>query len=104
MCKELKYITELNYVLHFLATNPYAKGFITHSEIFSRLQATEMRMDGNKLLLYLNELEKDNYIHIEFRESIANYRISLEGLIHDELGGYNSLYLENNKIRNKLGY
>ena len=108
MSKELKYIDELDYVLHFLATNPYAKGFISDGEMWDHIQKTEMRMEGSKLVMYLNKLVKDNYVHIEIpnvKESTANYKISFEGLIQDELGGYHQLYLkdiESRTIQNKL--
>jgi len=108
MSKELKHIYELDYVLHFLATNQYAKGFISDGEMWKRLEQTEMRMTGEKLIMYLNKLVNDNYVHIEIpntEEAIANYKITFEGLIQDELGGYHQLYLkdiESRTIQNKL--
>jgi len=102
MSKELKYINELDYVLHFLATSQYAKGFITDGEIWERLKQSEMRMSGEKLIMYLNKLVKDNFANIQIpntKEAISIYKISFEGLIQDELGGYHQLYLKDIESR-----
>lgn len=108
MKKELKYIEELDYILHFLATNPYAKEHLSDEEIFERLKSTEKRMTGEWLNKILIKLTNDKYIEQEktntkppfiYKEH-RRYKITFDGLVQDELGGYYTIYLENNKLKN----
>jgi len=104
MDKELKYLFELDYVLHFLATSPYAKGLITEKDLTKHI-STEI-IQNERLLKILNKLIKDNFLKTEIRELNTGiesvYIITFDGLVYDELGGYNATYLENNKLKNIL--
>lgn len=102
MNKELKYIDDIDYVLHFLATSPYAKGQLSDAELWEYIKSTEKRMSGDRVVKILNKLTNDKYVEIYNSplEKFVRYKISFDGLLQDELGGYRTKYLENNKLKN----
>lgn len=109
MEKESKYIDELDYILHFLATSPYAKGNITDGGILEHLD-TSKNITAGRLIKILNKLSNDNFVEVEeikphlgsmvLSYGISTYKISFNGLVQDEIGGYKAIYLENNKLKN----
>lgn len=102
MDKNLKYTEELDYVLNFLASSPHSKGHITHAELWDILKKTEKRMTAEKLQRILNKLTKDMYVEVSIpnnNNGVANYKISFDGLVQNELGGYHELYLRDIELR-----
>lgn len=109
MKSKLKHIHKLDYVLHFLANNSYKSGHISNFEILEQTKGTKLEMSIELLDMILRKLDSDKYVEYKvinkdignnISTSLNTYRINFEGLVFDELGGYNALYLENNKIRN----
>ena len=102
MDKNLKNIEEIDYVLNFLATSPYSKGHITHAKLWDILKETEKSMTAEKLLRILNKLTKDIYVEASIPNNsngVANYKISFDGLVQNELGGYHELYIRDLELR-----
>lgn len=119
MKKELKSIDELDFILHFIATKPDDEENPTDGEsvgnILERLKSTEKSMTIEWLIKILNKLSNDKYVEQQIvkinpynpilmsliqNEEYITYKITFDGLVQDELGGYHSIYLENNKLKN----
>lgn len=109
MKKELKYIDELDFILHFLATKQDGKEFQSIGQIMELLKSTDKNFSKERLIKIMNKLSNDEYVEEKQMDSSlgsivlnigSTYNITFDGLVLDELGGYHSIYLENNKLKN----
>jgi|GEM_PF-4704755 len=117
MKKELKYIDELDFILHFLATNPDdeespLKTRTDGETIYDILEQlnSERTINKERLIKILNKLSNDKYVEekaykgsqlpqLQYRPQ-TRYKITFDGLVQDEIGGYRAIHLENNKLKN----
>ena len=123
MNKELKIIDEIDFVLHFLATSPDVKEYLTHPELreilWKYLKSFGKSMSQERFAKILNKLSNDKYIEQNSSEiprpepitqvdkhnmankpldKITKDRISYDGLNLEEMGGYRSKYIKKNRI------
>lgn len=100
--KELKYIDELDYILDFLAKIPHrpeSTGYEYIQNIYSMLKSTNNEMTFDRFFQIINKLSKDNYVETKIISGGTNCKISFDGLVQNELGGYKAIYLENNRSK-----
>jgi hypothetical protein len=97
--ENLSPVQQLDEVLKFLATSPFARPYLTDAGIHEHLKS--VKFDGAELLRILNKLKKDNYIDFEDRQMSSNsaiqapiglmtrvYWITWEGKLFAENDGY----------------